>query len=152
MSALVHAGAIAKDAMTTLGMMAVQGTVLALIAIALVRIGRPRPAWRAAIWTIVLVKFALPWGPAMPWSLSDLVASLSTTHVAALPVFTPGTTVVVVTPAVGPAIGWLALAAVWLAGAAFVVVRALRSHRAAVRMAQTAPAAPAAAEIGRAHV
>ena len=145
MSALVQAGAIAKDAMTTLGMMAVQGTVLALIAIALVRIGRPRPAWRAAIWTIVLVKFALPWGPAMPWSLSDLVASLSTTDVAAQPVFTPGTTVVVVTPAVGPAIGWLALAAGWLAGAAFVVARAVRSHRAAVRMAQTAPAAPAAA-------
>ncbi|MFN0251482.1 MAG: M56 family metallopeptidase [Kofleriaceae bacterium] len=142
MSGLVQAGAIAKDAMGTLGMMAVQGTVLALIAIALVRVGKPRPAWRAAIWTIVLVKFALPWGPAMPWSLSDLVASLSTSEAVPLPVLQPGMTVVVITPSVWPAIGWLSLAAIWIAGATFVFVRALRSQRAAVRFARNAPAAP----------
>src|SRR5690349_14121980 len=109
--------------MATLGMMAVQGTVLALIAVALVRVGRPRPAWRAAIWTIVLVKFALPWGPAMPWSLSDLVASLSSTPAVHAPVVIPSGPIVVVTPSVWPAIGWLALAAIWLAGATFVFVR-----------------------------
>ncbi|MGE0397543.1 MAG: M56 family metallopeptidase [Kofleriaceae bacterium] len=147
MSALVQAGHVAKDAMATLGMMAVQGTVLALIAIALVRIGRPRPAWRAAIWTIVLVKFALPWGPAMPWSLSDLVASLSTSPAVHAPVVIPAGPVVAVAPSVWPAIGWLVLAAIWLAGAAFVFVRALRSQRAAVRFARNAPLAGADATL-----
>lgn len=141
MSALVQAGLVAKDAMATLGMMAVQGTALALIAIALVRIGKPRPAWRAAIWTIVIVKFALPWGPAMPWSLSDLFVSLSTGHVAHAPIALPAGPVVVATPSAWPAIGWLALAASWLVGAVFFFARALRSQRAAVRAARRAPLA-----------
>ena len=55
-------------------MMAVQGTLLALLALVLVRAGELRPAWQAAVWLVVLAKFVLPWGPAMPWSLSDLVA------------------------------------------------------------------------------
>lgn len=147
---LVQAGMIAKDAMATLGMMAVQGTVLALIALALVRIAKPRtkgtgslarPAWRAAIWTVVLVKFALPWGPAMPWSLSDLFASLSTTEAVAAPAVMPVSVGMSVAPSMWPAIGWLALAAVWLAGAMFVFVRAVRAQRAAVRFARSAPAA-----------
>lgn len=141
MSALLEAGAVAKGALATLGMMAVQGTVLALVAIALVRIGKPRPAWRAAIWTVVVAKFALPWGPAMPWSLSDFVASLSTSHVAHAPVVIPQGPIVVVTPSPWPAIGWLALAAVWLAGAALVFVRSLRAQRAAVHAARSAPLA-----------
>lgn len=147
MSGLVQAGAIAKDAMATLGMLAVQGTVLALIAVAIVRIGaarslRGRPAWSAAIWTVVLVKFVLPWGPAMPWSLSDLFASMSTAPAHVAPVFVPGSQIVVVTPSVWPAIGWIALAALWLAGATFFFMRALRAQRAAVRAARAAPSAP----------
>ena len=54
-------------------MMGAQGTVLALVALAICR-GRLRPAWQAAVWLVVLVKFVLPWGPAMPWSLADLFA------------------------------------------------------------------------------
>ncbi len=142
MSALVQAGAVAKDVMATLGMMAVQGTVLVLAAVALLRITKPHPAWRAAIWTVVLVKFALPWGPAMPWSLSDLFASFSTSAAPAAPaVFVPGSAIVVVTPSVWPAIGWLSLAALWLLGATFFFVRAVRSQRVAVRFARSAPAA-----------
>ena len=149
MSNVVHAGMVAKDALSTLGMMAVQGTVLALFAVALVRLGFrsspggsvARPAWRAAIWTIVLVKFALPWGPAMPWSLSDLFASLSTTPAVHAPVVMPMTTGAAIAPSVWPAIGWLSLAAIWLAGATFVFARAMRAQRAAVRMARSAPPA-----------
>ena len=66
----------AKAMLALLGAMALHGTLLALLAIVLVRAGRLRPAWRAAVWLIVLAKFALPWGPALPWSLADVMAML----------------------------------------------------------------------------
>ena len=70
-------GAAAKIWLSTLAMMAVQGTLLALVALALTRAsGRLRPAWHAALWLVVIVKFALPWGPGLRFSLSDLVVSL----------------------------------------------------------------------------
>ncbi|MDB4959636.1 MAG: hypothetical protein JWO36_7205, partial [Myxococcales bacterium] len=76
MTQVVLVGAIAKTWLVTLAMMAVQGTLLTLVALALTR-GRARPAWQAGVWLVVLVKFALPWGPAMPWSFSDLITSLT---------------------------------------------------------------------------
>ncbi|HEY6179024.1 MAG TPA: hypothetical protein VIX73_31440, partial [Kofleriaceae bacterium] len=71
---MMNAGA--KALVETLVMMGAQGTLVALIALAIVRGGRLRPAWQAAIWLVVLAKFALPWGPAMRWSLADLLAGL----------------------------------------------------------------------------
>ena len=65
---------MAKQLVEALAMMGLQGTILAIVALAICR-GRMRPAWQAAVWLVVLVKFVLPWGPAMPWSLSDLFAS-----------------------------------------------------------------------------
>ncbi len=144
MSFLVDAGSVAKTAMATLGMLAVQGTLLAVVAYALTRAGRLRPAWQAAIWLVVTVKFALPWGPAMPWSLSDVIATLTATHEHIAPlVVTPDLVrVAPEAPMAWPAVGWLALATLWLLGASFVIVRAIIGHVTAARAAARAPLAP----------
>lgn len=145
---VVDAGLFANGWLATLGMLAVQGTVLALFALVLTRAGKLRPAWQAAIWLVVVVKFALPWGPAMPWSLSDLVAKLtSSPEVAAAPfVLTDGMTRVVPSVSEWPAIGWLALATVWAIGAAVVLSRAVLAQRRTARAARAAVPAPAAAQ------
>ena len=132
----------AKAMLALLGAMALHGTLLALLAIVLVRAGRLRPAWRAAVWLIVLAKFALPWGPALPWSLADVMAMLRGTGASG------GETIVVGAPVgdgvvAGPSPAWLVLALLWAAGAVVVLARALVRDvgaRHAARMAQPAPA------------
>jgi beta-lactamase regulating signal transducer with metallopeptidase domain len=143
---IVEAGLTAKTVLATLGMMAVQGTLLALIAVAIVRAGRLRPAWQAAVWLVVLAKFALPWGPAMPWSLADLLAIVrgGETGGAAIAVAGPAPAQDAA-PALLPAVGWLALAAMWFAGSLSVLVRARRVHRSTLCHARAAFAAPAEA-------
>jgi beta-lactamase regulating signal transducer with metallopeptidase domain len=144
---LVAAGAAAKGAMSMLAMMAVQGTLLALLALVLVRGGRLRPAWQAAIWLVVLAKFVLPWGPAMPWSLADLIASLRGGDVAGPIVVAPVVgRAPVVAASTGPALAWLVLASAWALGTAYVLARSIAAQRAAVRIAQRATPAPAAAQ------
>jgi beta-lactamase regulating signal transducer with metallopeptidase domain len=142
---VIAAGALAKGWLVLVAMAAAQGTLLALVALAITRVGRLRPAWQAGIWLVVIAKLALPWGPAMPWSLSDLIASFSD-HPA-------GDAGSMLPPALRPAeaasstwisLGWLALAAVWLAGATLVIARAVRAHhraRFAIRAARPAPEA-----------
>jgi ABC-2 type transport system permease protein len=71
-------GASAKAIVELFALMGVQATVLALLAFIVVRAGRLRPGWQAAVWLVVLAKFVLPWGPALPWSLADLFAALRT--------------------------------------------------------------------------
>lgn len=121
--------------------MAAQGTVLALIALLVARAGRLRPGWQAAVWLVVLVKFVVPWGPAMPWSVADLFAALRPHH--------DGAQALVLAPAAGHAAApvastaWLVLAAVWLAGAAFVLARALVAQHRVTLAARRAPLAPA---------
>jgi beta-lactamase regulating signal transducer with metallopeptidase domain len=143
-SGLVDVAAMAKVWLATLGMIAVQGTLLALVAFALTRAGRLRPAWQAAIWLVVTIKFALPWGPAMPWSLSDLIAMLTASHVHIAPlVVTPDLVrVAPAAPSAWPAVGWLALATLWTLGAAVVIVRAVIGHATTARAAARAPLAP----------
>jgi beta-lactamase regulating signal transducer with metallopeptidase domain len=145
MSGLVETALAAKSTLATLAMMAAQGAVLALIAAILAR-GRVRPAWQAAVWLVVLAKFVLPWGPAMPWSLADLFASVAGGA--------PGGAAVAVdahaaggeaTPALAPLAGWLALGALWIAGGAFVVGRAVAGHVRTLRAASRAAEAPAPA-------
>ena len=68
---MIELGALAKGWLGVVAMMAAQGTLLALVALAITRAGRLRPAWQAAIWLVVIAKLALPWGPAMPWSLNS---------------------------------------------------------------------------------
>lgn len=143
---MIEAGLAAKGAIATLAMMALQGTLVALLALALVRAGRLRPAWQAAVWLVVLAKFALPWGPAMPWSLSDLVALVSGEATAGGVVIVAGSRAAsAAAPALWPALGWLALAAIWAAGTAFVLARGVVRHRLAVARAREAAPAPAPA-------
>ena len=146
MSALIQAGLVAKTALATLAMMAVQGTLLALAALLLVRGGRLRPAWQAAVWLVVLVKLVLPWGPALAWSLADLIAKLRGGDAAALPL--PAVLAqaeAAPAAALAPALGWLALAAAWLAGSLIVAARAIAAYRGALAVAREAAPAPAEA-------
>ncbi|MBA3451728.1 MAG: M56 family metallopeptidase [Deltaproteobacteria bacterium] len=144
---LLDAGAAAKGAISMLAMMCVQGTVLALLALVLVRAGKLRPAWSAAIWLVVMVKFVLPWGPAMPWSLSDLIAYLRHDDVGHSLAMVPTVVEPIATASsVAPAIGWLVLAAVWATGTAVVLARTLAAQRIAVRDARLAAPASTSAQ------
>jgi beta-lactamase regulating signal transducer with metallopeptidase domain len=131
--------ATAKSVIELFAVMAVQATVLALLAFVVVRAGRLRPGWQAAVWLVVLAKFVLPWGPALPWSLADLFAAFRHHEPGAM----------VLAPAAGPAAvpsvsgAWLVLAVAWLAGTAIVLGRALVVQQrvaAAARRARSAPA------------
>ncbi|HEX2688103.1 MAG TPA: M56 family metallopeptidase [Kofleriaceae bacterium] len=131
--------ATAKSVVELFALMGVLASVLALLACLVVRAGRLRPGWQAAVWLVVLVKFVLPWGPALPWSLADLFAAIG--H------HDPGAMLVV--PAAGPAPvaavsgAWLVLAGAWLAGAAVVLGRALIAQRRVAGAARRASPAPA---------
>jgi beta-lactamase regulating signal transducer with metallopeptidase domain len=139
---VVSAGAFAKAWLATIAMMAATGTLLAIAALVLARIGRLRPAWQAALWLVVTAKLALPWGPAMPWSISDLIASFSSHHhETAVVIVHPGSAAPAAVPQAWPAVGWLALFVVWAAGAAFVVTRAVLVQRATSRAAHISPLA-----------
>jgi beta-lactamase regulating signal transducer with metallopeptidase domain len=133
----------AKELLSTLGLMAVHGTVLVMLALLLARGRRMRPAWQAAVWLVVVAKFALPVAPALPWSLADLLASLrGEGAVAAIAVVSPGQAAA---PVVEPTawVGWLVLAAIWAVGAGYVLLRANLAEREALAFARRAPAAPA---------
>lgn len=134
---------LAKDWLATLAMMAGQGVLLVIVALVLTRAGRLRPAWQAAIWLVVALKLALPWSPAMPWSLSDLIATFSDRGADSTIVVAPAAAA---TPAVATltwsGVGWLLLAAIWLAGAIVVLSRALVAQHRTLAAARRAPAAP----------
>ncbi|HEY1557251.1 MAG TPA: M56 family metallopeptidase [Kofleriaceae bacterium] len=138
---IVVAGAFAKLWLGVLALAAAQGTLLALVALVAARLVR-RPAWRAGLWLVVVAKLALPWGPGLPWSLSDLLARFASHPDVAAPIVPPALAPPAAVPGAWPALGWLALAALWLGGAVFVIARALRSHRAVARAARLAAEAP----------
>ena len=142
---MIGAGLAAKAWLATLAMMTVQGTLLALVALFVTRAGgKLRPAWQAAIWLVVVVKFALPWGPHLRGSLSDLIALLTHHERAVDPVavLPPALAPLPPTPNAGMAVLWIALALAWTTGAIYMVVRAVRAHRRAALSARRAPVAP----------
>lgn len=143
MSELVATAALAKSWLATLAMMAGQGTLLVIAALVLTRAGRLRPAWQAALWLVVALKLALPWGPAMPWSLSDLIAGLTHRDVGGGMVATHAAVVARAPMISWTGVVWLLVAFVWAAGAAFVLVRALLGQRATLQAARVAASAPA---------
>lgn len=134
----------AKAAIEVLAMMGLQGSVLALVALAVVRAGRLRPGWQAAVWLVVLAKFVLPWGPTLPWSLSDLFAALRSHDEAG------GTMVIApAAPLTGVTHGsplWMLLASLWATGTLFVLSRGIAAHRRAIVAARRALPAPAYAQ------
>jgi len=137
---MLGAGAIAKGWMTVVGMTAVQGLVLALVALAITRAWKLRPSWQAAIWLVVIAKLAVPWGPAMHWSLSDLIAGLSHhTEPEAAVLVPPALRPLPAAPSAFAALAWILLASLWAVGAGTVIVRALLAHRRALSAARSAP-------------
>lgn len=140
---MTEVAALATDWLATLAMMAVHGSVLVIVALVLTRAGRLQPAWHAAIWLVVALKLALPWSPATPWSLSDLIAGFSARGADAPIVFAPVAAAATATPTLSlSAVSWLLLAAIWLVGAIIVLARALVAHRRTLRAARRAPSAP----------
>jgi beta-lactamase regulating signal transducer with metallopeptidase domain len=150
-SALIEAGLVARTALATLAMMAVQGTLLALAALLIVRGGRLRPAWQAAVWLVVLGKLVLPWGPAMAWSLADLIDHIVELvrgggEAAPIPLALGPRHGAAPQAELGPALGWLLVAGAWLAGTLIVAARALAAYRGARAHARGAAHAPAEAQ------
>jgi beta-lactamase regulating signal transducer with metallopeptidase domain len=134
--------AAAKAIVETLGLVLVQGTVLAIAAILIARTTRS-PAWRAAVWLVVLAKFALPWGPTLPWSLADLLAAMRGGDASvAVAVGPPGAQGAAAT---APSAAWVVLLTAWLAGTAAVIARAIAADRRTRRAARDAQ--PAGAEV-----
>jgi beta-lactamase regulating signal transducer with metallopeptidase domain len=119
---------------------AVHGTILAAITAALLLtvLRRARPAIKSALWTVVLLKFLIPVGPALPVSLSGFIegAFASEDAVAAAPstaeaVFGPATEVVAADPG-APALLVLAkllLVAMLMAGITLITIRRVRAQR-----------------------
>ncbi len=143
---LDHAAAIARTGLVLLATTAVHGTVLALLAYGLGRALRLRPATLAALWLVVVAKLALPWAPALPWSVADLLATLRGGHAGPALVLEPATRATTTgASAIGPAILTLLVAALWCAGAALVLVRAARIELGVRRSLRAASPAPAAA-------
>lgn len=132
--------AAAKALVETLAMMGAQGTAVALVALLVVRAGRLRPGWQAAVWLVVLAKFVLPWGPALPWSLADVFAALRHHHEAG-PLVAGSVTATAAAPSAS--VAWPVIAAVWLTGAVIVLGRAVIAQRRVVRAARRARPAPA---------
>jgi len=52
--------AAAKSLVELFALIAAQGSVLALLGFVIVRGGRLRPGWQAAVWLVVLAKFVIP--------------------------------------------------------------------------------------------
>jgi beta-lactamase regulating signal transducer with metallopeptidase domain len=135
-----------KDAGEILFLTLAHGTVLAAAAylLSLTPFVRARPGLVAALWTVVLLKFLLPFGPAMPYSLSDVIEALRSGGGAAPVEAVP----VVVVPAAGAPVApstplWMiVLFAAWIAGAVVLATRAVRVWRSATRTARALPPAP----------
>jgi beta-lactamase regulating signal transducer with metallopeptidase domain len=136
--------ASARSVVELLALMGAQGTVVALLGFLIVRAGRLRPGWQAGVWLVVLIKFVLPWGPALPWSLADLIAALRSHGESAPPVADPAAVLVDAAPGQASVL-WLVIAALWLAGAGVVLGRALVAHARVVQAARRARPAPAQA-------
>jgi len=121
----------------------VHGTVLAALAwgVSATLLRRARPAVIAALWTVVIVKFVLPVGPALPWSLSSALDGL---FGGAAPAAAPAAAVVA--PEIAPLeVLALAGAVLWLGVAAVLLARRLREQGALRRRAMAGE--PAAAEV-----
>jgi len=140
---VIAAAVTAKAVLGALAMMVVQGSVLALIALVIVRGRRLRPAWQAGVWLVVLAKFLLPWGPALPWSLADVIASLRGEVIGGpIVIGAPGAGGTAHAGSLGGSLGWLALAAVWAAGTLWVVARAVVAHHETYAAARRGGEAP----------
>jgi beta-lactamase regulating signal transducer with metallopeptidase domain len=132
--------AAARSLVEVVALTGAQATLLALVAFAITRVGRLRPSWQAAVWLVVLVKFVLPWGPAMPWSLADALAALRDHDASSAPLVVGRGGNLAAMP--HASVIWLVVAAAWAVGAAIVLVRALIAQHGVMAAARRAPGAP----------
>lgn len=122
----------------------VQGTiVVAFTAVLAALFRRARPAFLAALWTIALIKFAVPVAPEAPFALATLFADHTTTLLGSgAPVVSDAAAPVAAASArplpVWPMLAMLALL-VWAGGALFVLGRRLRRHIRLARRARRLP-------------
>src|SRR5689334_4663100 len=147
MSALLSIGEGALAIARAVGIVLLHGTALAALAwlLSATLLRRSRPALVAALWTVVLLKFAIPVGPALPWSLSDLVDAIFDRGAAVpLPLVTGPVAHAARASAPGlAAIASMAALALWALAVAFIAVRRVRGQREAVARARALPAASA---------
>jgi beta-lactamase regulating signal transducer with metallopeptidase domain len=127
----------------------VHGTALAVIAwaVSATLLRRARPAIVAALWSIVLLKFVVPVGPAMPWSVSSMIDRVFGDGAPAAKPAVIATTAVAPQSPAAASVSWLGLLALvataaWLCVAAIILVRRVREHVALRRRAETLPEAP----------
>ena len=124
------------------------GTVLAAIGavLAVTVLRRARPAVLAAMWTVVLLKFVVPFGPGARFSLASLAARARAPEpgAALFVVVNPTQRVTTVAPTApaAPSPAPLALVAIWLGLSALVAGRAFRRHQRARTNALAAALAP----------
>jgi beta-lactamase regulating signal transducer with metallopeptidase domain len=134
----------ARDAGEIVLVAVAHGTVLAAAAWVLTRtvLRRARPAAIAALWTVVLVKFAVPFGPAMPYSISDVIEAFRDGGAPAAGAVVHAAPAIVAAPAAAPTPAWLVvLFAAWLAGTVIVAARSIARARRAGRAARALPPA-----------
>ncbi len=146
--AMIAGGArLAGHVLEALATALAHGTVLAALGaiLAATVLRRARPAVLAAMWTVVLLKFVVPFGPGARFSLASLAARASESEpaTALFVVVDPGATRVAA-PAVphGPSLLPLVAVGLWLGLSALVAARALRRHRRSRRQALAASPAP----------
>lgn len=126
---------------------AAHGTVLAAAAWLVTHtvMRRARPAAIALVWTVALVKFVVPFGPAMPYSVSDLIEALragsTSTGGGSVPIAAHAGAAA---PVAATPVWIVMLLALWLAGTAVIAVRSIRRARGAARVARRLPAASTA--------
>jgi hypothetical protein len=146
MSAASFGAEIAGGALALLALLAPAAALVAL-AWAAWSLGvlRSRPAAWAAIWTIVLIKLVLPWGPRIAGSLSDLWALAWRAGTGSTEPLRWPTAVAAVAPegslTLG-VLGWIALGAGWLAITGRRITRSALHLRQQRRELAALPAAP----------
>ena len=160
MNFLVAIGHVAQHIAATLGFAVLHGTAVASLAWLVVRgvpalqkrfsgaVQTASPTLVAAVWAMVLVKFVMPVGPGMPWSLSDIIEWLRRTPASSrapemkLVLAASPRAAVVTTSALIFAMVATVIVVLW----AVIVVRrfaaSIAAHRRAVACARALPTAP----------
>jgi beta-lactamase regulating signal transducer with metallopeptidase domain len=137
---------VSRAALEILAIALVHGTVLAALTWVLVRLlgRRLGPSLVAALWAVVLLKFVVPVGPAMPYSPSDLIEWLRDGDTGRGPIL--AAPIAVAGPglatAAAPSTPWwpTAVLAAWLVGVGVVLARAAGGQRRARAAAAALPA------------
>ncbi|HUH02007.1 MAG TPA: M56 family metallopeptidase [Kofleriaceae bacterium] len=136
---MAHLDAATSVALDALVASTIHGTILAAITAVLVTtvLRRARPAVKSALWTLVLLKFVIPVGPALPVSLTGFIEGAFAADAAAETV-APTAHAVLGAHAGLPAhaspptllvLAKLVLIAVLLVGIAAIAIRRVRAHR-----------------------